>query len=109
MSALVNYIISWWVSPEENQEGIRADDKIPGSLQNKHPLSLISSSDLMKVKLSPPERNIPSFKTININALDQSHLHEIMNVKLNPTIKKEKSSTNEPQHLIKRVIEKYQK
>ena len=52
MSALFNYIGYWWSSPED-QNGVEADktnNVIQKSFSEERPLSLISPSDLIKVK-----------------------------------------------------------
>jgi hypothetical protein len=119
MSALFSYIGYWWSSPED-QNGVEADKStniIPKSFTDKKPLSLISQSDLIKVKLNPPKdiipapaRNMPPVDKFTLNVLNQAQLKQIMSVKLKKTKHKEKVIYYEPRHpVLKELLQKNSK
>ena len=116
MSALFNYIGYWWLSPED-QNGVEADKSInviPKSFSEERPLSLISPSELIKVKLNPlkdvipaPARNMPPLDKFTLNVLNQAQLKQIMSVKLKKTKNKEKVIYYEPRHpVLKELLQK---
>ena len=116
MSALLNYIGYWWSSPED-QNGVEADkaiNVIPKSFSEEKPLSLISPSDLIKIKLNPPKniipapaRNMPPLDKFTLNVLNQAQLKQIMSVKLKKTKHIEKVRYYEPRHpVLKELLRK---
>ena len=116
MSALFSYIGYWW-SSSEDRSGVEQDkvtNVIPKSLLEEKPLSLISASDLIKVKLNPPKyiipapaRNMPPLDKITLNFLNQAQLREIMSVKLKKIKYREKVEYYEPRHpVLKELLQK---
>lgn len=116
MSALFNYIGYWWSSPEDHN-GVEADktsNVIPKSFSEERLLSLISPSDLIKVKLNPPKdiipapaRNMPPLDKFTLNVLNQAQLKQIMSVKLKKTKHIEKVRYYEPRHpVLKELLQK---
>ena len=119
MSAILNYIGYWWYTPED-QNKVEADkisNVIPKSFPKERPLSLISPSDLIKVKLNPPKdiipapaRNMPPLDKFTLNVLNQAQLQEIMSVKLKKTKYIEKVTYYEPRHpVLKELLKKIPK
>ena len=116
MSALFNYIGSWWMTPEV-QTGVEADNVIPKSFPNERRLSLISPTDLLKVKLNPikdiipsPAKNIPPIDKFTLNVLNQDQLRQILSVKLKPSKHVEKNNCYETRHpVLKELLHKIHK
>ena len=113
MSALFNYISSWWVAPENHNE-VEVDNVILKSFPNERRLSLIAPNDLINVKLNPikdiipaPARNMPPFDKFTLNVVNQAQLREILSVKLKPTRHIEKNTCYEPRHpVLKELLQK---
>ena len=85
MSGLVNYLSSWWESPD-NQEGTNVDKPVPNPVPNPPPIKnniklrdtvlLITANDLLLVKLKPvhnvipaPARNMPLIDKFQLEML----------------------------------------
>ena len=84
MSALFDYIVSWWVTPQE-QNGVEADNVISKSFQNERRLSLISPTDIINVKLNPLKADDVISKSFhNERRLSLISPIDLVNVKLNP-------------------------
>jgi len=117
MSALFNYISSWWVIPHQDQSGVEADNVISKSFQNERILSLISPIDLINVKLNPvkdiipaPARNMPPLDKFTLNVLNQAQLRQILSVKLKPVKHVKKNDCYEPHHpVLKELLQKIPK
>jgi len=127
MSGLVNYLSSWWVSPDLNQEGTSTAQVVPNTLimdEKKRlspiperTISLISAQDLISVKLKPvsniipsPARNMPPIDKFHLGMLNQAQLKEILSIKLLPTKPMEKKKYYEPKHpVLKELLEKVPK
>jgi len=122
MSILFNYLSSWWESPYHNQAGTSVDNPIPPSPERvvksplspipEHPVLLISSLDLLQVKLKPvvnvipaPARNMPPIDKFQLGILNQAQLKEILSVKLRTVKKPETMKIFEPRHpVLKELI-----
>lgn len=127
MSGLVNYLSSWWTSPYLNQEGTSTDQSVPNdhAINEKKMLSptpersilLISSKDLIAVKLKPvsniipaPARNMPPIDKFQLGMLNQAQLKEILSIKLRPTEPIKKKNYYEPRHpVLKELFRKIPK
>ena len=116
MSALFNYIGSWWVTPQEQNE-VKAYNVISKSFPNERQLPLITPTDLINVKLNPvkdivpsPARNMPPLDKFTLNVLNQAQLRQILSVKLKPTKHIEKINCYEPRHpVLKELLQKIPK
>lgn len=120
MSGLVNYLSSWWVSPEMNQEETSV---IPNTLSinekkrlppiPEHTILLISTQDLIGVKLKPvrnvipaPARNMPPIDKFQLGMLNQAQLKEILSIKLRPVKPRDIKKYYEPRHpVLKELLE----
>ena len=94
MSSLVDYINSWWYTPETNQENIESK-----------PVYLVSTADLLAVKLKPiknvipaPARNMPHVNKFQLHMLNQAQLKAILSVKLKHVEKQTKPKVYQPRH-----------
>lgn len=80
--------------------------------QPKQPVFLITSSDLLKVNLSPvaniipnPSRNMPpNFTKVHLQNLNKAQLDVILSTKLKPAIKNKKPMYYPPRHPVLREL-----
>ena len=121
MSSLVNYISSWWVTPETTvKTGAETTNNldippVPPSTINHVTndqknisdgvVYLVSVSDLVSVKLRPvndtvpaPARNMPHISKFQLTMLNQAQLKSILSVKLKPVVKIQKPVSYLPRH-----------
>lgn len=100
MFSFIEYLSYWW---NYNQETIKSDK----------PSLLISSSDLLAVKLKTPskirDRPVQGMSNFRLNDLNNEQLKQILNVKLKSTKNKEIEKTYEQRHpVLKELLEKIQ-
>lgn len=110
MSLLVDYISSWLYTPETNNENngnIPHAPPLTPSLKSKETdiVYLVSSDDLLSVKLKPvsnvipaPARNMPNIDKFQLHMLNQAQLSSILSVKLKPVNRCTKPRVYPPRH-----------
>jgi hypothetical protein len=130
MSSLVDYISSWWITPETDSRDANVDALSPPPLvpplapplapklkaQPDPDISegivyLVSVSELLSVKLKPPKdiipapaRNMPHITKFQLNMLNQAQLKAILSVKLKPVKKPTKPKVYAPRHPVLREL-----
>lgn len=125
MSSLVNYLSSWWISPEQNLEGTSTDvTSTPKKLNNtsiqkkktyKRSLVGISAQDLLSVKLKSvkysPARNIPpQLSYSKLDMINKIQLQDILNVKLKSVKPNKKKTIFLPRNpVLKEILQKVPK
>ena len=99
MSGLVEYISSWWVYPQENEDKKLQENNTDKKYQDDSRATkresirvLISPKDLLSVKLTPiknvipaPARNMPCMDKFSLSILNKAQLKEILSIKLRKT------------------------
>lgn len=126
MTSLFNYLLSsLWTYSDENTTltSVPQAPPLPSSIVPKHPKrqTLISLSDLKKVKLNPvsrvipgPARNMPVMNTFSLGMLNKAQLKEILSVQLrhveHPDNKKKEDIVYAPKHpVLRELLEKIPK
>ena len=112
MSVLYNYR-NYFIYGEDSKNEKSQNEESPFILilpENKY---LISINDLKSVNLTPvkniipgPSRNMPPFDKVNLRMLNKAQLNAILNVKLKPVIKKEKTIYYPPRHPVLNELHK---
>lgn len=127
MSSLVNYLHSWWVTPDTSENSGVTDNEsndvippvapelseTPSNIPNEI-VFLVSTKELLSVKLKPvknvipaPARNMPCINKFELHKLNQAQLKEILNVKLKHVKQREKTKKYEPRHpVLKELLER---
>ena len=127
MSNMVNYLHSWWVTPDTSDNSLITDSEsnvsmlpvtcelsdTPSNISNKI-VFLVSTQELLNVKLKQvknvipaPARNMPYINKFELHELNQAQLNEILSVKLKHIKQIEKPTKYEPRHpVLKELLEK---
>ena len=126
MSSLVDYISSWWITPDTDSRDANVDALSPPPLApplapklkaqpdpdiSEGIVYLVSVSELLSVKLKPPKdiipapaRNMPHITKFQLNMLNRAQLKAILSVKLKPVKKPTKPKVYAPRHPVLREL-----
>ena len=81
MTSLVEYINSWWITPEQNNDGTSAVPPVPPVPPDLH-VQNSSSSDIPKEE--PNSKTIPKPKEPTTNIVYLISVNDLLKVKLKP-------------------------
>ena len=108
MTTFINYLNSWW---ETKNDSPLSSPNEPSNKPEPKPIMLISSEDLLSVKLKPvkniipaPARNMPLIDKSELHRLNQAQLKEILSIKLRPISIPAKKLVFEHRHPVLREL-----
>jgi len=113
MSSLVDYINSWWYTPDGSSEGSPGTNE-ENTEATSTPVYLVSRDELLAVKLKPikdvipaPARNMPHMNKFQLHMLNQAQLRAILNVKLKHIERKVQPKVYQPRHpVLKELLQR---
>ena len=115
--SLLNYIYDFWNTPKDNnlnENNYHVNENIEDGCYLIDKKYLITRELLEEINLTPvqnvvpnPSRNMPPIDKINLRDLNKAQLNIILNVKLKPTPKIQKTYKYETRHpVLKEMLEK---